>query len=375
LSGSRVTAGGDAVAAATDRVPGLQRRRRRPQHHGQAALRSEHDRQVARRVARALLLLERRIVLLVDHDRRQSGQRRQHRQARSQHDPRAAFGRREPVGGPLGIRHVAVQHRDRLVREALPDASGELGGERDLGHEQQHLRARIGRKAAGEPAEVHLGLAAAGHAMQHHHRVAVDRGDAGERGGLLGGELGQRADARRRGTDGRSGGRARRGGVGGPGGDGRGGRRGRRARGPGGPSAVVPQPRALRRRDAAARRRHGAQQLGHRGQGEFAEARVVVAGAERDQGQPVRRHPRHAGQRRVQVADPRSVQRRGLGARHHQAYPTGSAPGHHHPVAGLRPPAGRDPVVEQLGQRHVQRDAGERRFRHGRLKVVPSNGS
>ena len=102
------------------------------------------DRQVARRVARAFLLLVARVVLLVDHDQPQARQRGEHRHARAQHDARRAAGapasqllRRCGWVMPLCSAHHVVG------AEALDEARLQLRREVDLGHQHQGLRLRL----------------------------------------------------------------------------------------------------------------------------------------------------------------------------------------------------------------------------------------
>ncbi len=120
------------VAPALGGVPALQRGRGRAQHHLGALELAAHQRQVARRVARALLLLVAGVVLFVDHHQRQPRHRGEHRHARAQHDARGAGVRRQPALQPLRIRHAAVQRDHAGGAEALGEARLQLGREVDL---------------------------------------------------------------------------------------------------------------------------------------------------------------------------------------------------------------------------------------------------
>ena len=62
-----------------------------------------------------------------------------------------------------------------VVAEARAEAGDELRGERDLGHEHDRPARRLARR--GDGAQVHLGLAAPGHAVQEEgHRAGVAEG-------------------------------------------------------------------------------------------------------------------------------------------------------------------------------------------------------
>ena len=86
-----------AVARVRER---LERRRGRAEHDGDAARMRAPHRDVARVVAHAVLLLVRAVVLLVDDDEREVGQRREHGEPRAEHEPRvAARARRASAAG------------------------------------------------------------------------------------------------------------------------------------------------------------------------------------------------------------------------------------------------------------------------------------
>ena len=137
-----------------------------------AALGPQH-RQVASGVAQPVLLLERGIVLLVHDDQAQLGQRREHREARADHDPRppASAARQRRRRSPSA----------RLLCSAASGTSGkrarkrpiELRREVDLRHQQQRLSPA--RQHLGDHREVDLGLAAAGHAAQQEGCETAER--------------------------------------------------------------------------------------------------------------------------------------------------------------------------------------------------------
>jgi hypothetical protein len=67
------------------------------------------DGDIARRVAHAVLLLERGIVLLVDDDQAEARQRRENRQPGAEHDARLAGKARPPVALARRFGQFAVQ--------------------------------------------------------------------------------------------------------------------------------------------------------------------------------------------------------------------------------------------------------------------------
>ena len=298
------------VAPLLGTLPGLQRRRGRPQDHRHALEPAAVDREVARRVARPLLLLVGRIVLLVDDDQPRPWQRREDRHARAQHEVGAAGQRQQPVAQPLRRRQPAVQADQHPAGEARGEARLELRREVDLGHQHQRLPAGVQRLGGG--AQVDLGLARPGDPVQQ-HRAGRQPLQHGERGRLFAGQRRQP---------------------------------GRRARG-------------RRRRDRTrqpARDRRGIEpaQLGrqHR-QRQLADAALVVAGREAHQLAPARRQRRNGVEhlrdrsQRLRGSLPRAV-RIPDHARHHA--PPERNP---HQRAGCQPP--RRQIVQQPADRAVLR--------------------
>ena len=114
-------------------------------------------------VAEALLVLVRAVVLLVDHDQAEVLDRREQRRARADRDRRGAAAQPLPLLEPLARAQAAVQHRER-VAEAAAQPREDLVRERDLGHEHERPPARVER--GGDRAQVDLGLAAAGDAVE-----------------------------------------------------------------------------------------------------------------------------------------------------------------------------------------------------------------
>ena len=158
-------------------------------------MRAPH-RGVARRVAQPFLLLVRRVVLLVDDDEAQVAKRHQHREARAEHDMRGARLRGKPRGGTLALVEMAMRGGEPRAGETARDLRLELRREPDLGHEEERLAPA--RERVGDDSQVHLRLAAAGHAMKE-DRMECARLREGERDrGLLLGRGPDRLDETRR---------------------------------------------------------------------------------------------------------------------------------------------------------------------------------
>ena len=149
---------------------GLQRRRRRDQH-GRAGLEARpRDRHVAALVGDAVLLLEAGVVLLVDHDQAEIGERQEQGRARADHDRLAALGD-PPPGAPARARaELGMPHGGRPA-EAAREALQQLRRERDLRQQHQHLAALP--EDRGDRLEIDLGLAGAGHAFQQGDAMAA----------------------------------------------------------------------------------------------------------------------------------------------------------------------------------------------------------
>ena len=108
-----------AVAAGGDVRHAFERRRRRGQHDRRADQARAHHRHVARVVADALFLLERGVVLLVDHDQAEVGERQEQRRARADHDADAALGDRPPGLAPLEAGQAGMPRRRRAAEAVL----------------------------------------------------------------------------------------------------------------------------------------------------------------------------------------------------------------------------------------------------------------
>jgi hypothetical protein len=153
-----------AVAPAARVLHRLQRGCRRAEHHRGPGLLGADHRQVPGLVAELLVLLERGIVLLVHHEERQVSHRREHRRAHAHRQSGPC-----PRGGPssggaapgLASRCGAPATR---APEAAPEAAHQLRGEGDL--RDQHQRSPTPGERVLRGLEVHLGLPAAGDALE-----------------------------------------------------------------------------------------------------------------------------------------------------------------------------------------------------------------
>ena len=157
-----------AVLAPLHVVVTLHRRRRRAEHHRRALKLAAHHREVAGVVARCFLLLVRVLVLLVDDHEAKRLHRREHRRASADDDARPALPNLVPLVVPLPGGEVAVQHGDqcllRPVAEPRLEPLNRLRRQRNLRH--QHDGALPLAKRVCDRLQIHLRLAAAGHAVQ-----------------------------------------------------------------------------------------------------------------------------------------------------------------------------------------------------------------
>ena len=128
----------------------------------------------------ALLLLERRLVLLVDHDQAEVGERQEQRRPRADHHRCGALGHRAPGHPADPRRQVRVPHRRRHAEAAL-EALQPLRGQRDL--RQQHQRLAALAQAFGHRLQIDLGLARPGHPVQQGDGKVPRRHRLPQRGG------------------------------------------------------------------------------------------------------------------------------------------------------------------------------------------------
>ena len=136
-------------------------------------------------VARVALVLVAGVVLLVDDDQAEVGQRREDRRAGAHADPRRPAAQAHPLVVALAVGELGVQDRDG-VAEARDEARHDLRGQRDLGDEHEHRAPLLERRVRG--VQVDLGLARARHALQQQQLAGLRRGDRLQRGGLVGGQ-------------------------------------------------------------------------------------------------------------------------------------------------------------------------------------------
>ena len=134
----------------------------------------QHDGGIATIVARSrVLLLVTAVVLLVDDDKAQLGKRQEHRTAHAHHHTRLAAAQQAAIDV-----HALVVAKSRVIDEHLvakhrAQALRELRGERNFGHQIEHLQpARQGVRY-----QVHIdgGLAARGDAVQQGDVVVLER--------------------------------------------------------------------------------------------------------------------------------------------------------------------------------------------------------
>ncbi len=144
--------------------PTLQRGRRRAEHDRNAARVGAEDGNIARRIAHAILLLERGVVLFVDNDQAEVGHRGEHRQPGAEHDARRAVESGLPVARARRLGQFAVQTGQLRLGKARRDARFELRRQVDFRHQEQRLLSS--RQRALDQPQVDLGLTAAGDAVQ-----------------------------------------------------------------------------------------------------------------------------------------------------------------------------------------------------------------
>jgi len=78
----------------------------------------------------------------------------------------------QPQTGALMLGHARMGHR-HPVAEALPEPADDLGGERDLRQQVEHLATLVQRFL--DEGDVELGLARGGDAPEQDHRLLEER--------------------------------------------------------------------------------------------------------------------------------------------------------------------------------------------------------
>jgi len=169
------------VAAACGILQGFERWCGGAQDDGNIGTAGAHDGEVPRRISKTFVLLVRGVMLFVDDDKGQPGQRREHRGARSDDDARVTAVRRAPRVATLTIGQGRMHDRNAAA-ETVSKALDQLRRQGDLRYEDQGLAACCNGR--GDDLQVHLGLAAARHPVE---QVRVEVGQCGENGidGLL----------------------------------------------------------------------------------------------------------------------------------------------------------------------------------------------
>ena len=120
-------------------------------------------------IPRGRLLLERRLVLLVQHDQPEVRRRGEDGAAGAHHDGDLAVGDPLPVPVPLGVGQVTVQHRH--AAEPQPEPLDRLRRQADLRHQHNRLPPVIHHLP--DRLHVDLRLAAAGHSVEQDGLVSA----------------------------------------------------------------------------------------------------------------------------------------------------------------------------------------------------------
>ena len=124
-------------------------------------------------VAQALLLLERGVVLFVDDDQGEPRQRGEHREPRAEHDAGLAACRREPGRGRARPRRALCITAMRASGKACRKRASSCGVRLISGTSTSAWPPSC--EHARDQAQVHLGLAAAGDAVQQERLEAAER--------------------------------------------------------------------------------------------------------------------------------------------------------------------------------------------------------
>ncbi len=161
-----------AVAALLGIDQALDRGRGRAQDHRRLPEMAAHHRHVARLIGHALLLLVALVVLLIDDDQAEIGEGKEQRRAGADHELRLVLGDGAPDAAAQRRRHAGVPFGGAGA-ETLLAAGDELAGERDLGHQHEHLTPP--RQRGCDRLEIDFGLAGAGDAVEQRHGEAAAR--------------------------------------------------------------------------------------------------------------------------------------------------------------------------------------------------------
>ncbi len=157
------------VLARAGPMPALERRRGRTQDQRNPFGLRAGNRHVAGVIAGDALLLERRFVLLVQHDQPKVRRGGEDRAAGADHHRHGPLGDSLPVPVPLGVAEVAV--KDRHCTESLAESFDRLRRETDFRHQHDRLPTEMDHLLNG--LDVDLGLAAASHAVDEDRLMAA----------------------------------------------------------------------------------------------------------------------------------------------------------------------------------------------------------
>ena len=161
-----------AVAAAPRVDLGFDRWRCRGEHDRDRGDMAAYDRHVARVVTHAVFLFVGRVVLLIDDDEAEVGERQKQGRARADDRLDVAGRDRRPGARAPARRKLGVPFR-RTHAEARGEAVEKLRGERDLRHQDQRLAPAS--QDFGDRLKINLGLARAGDAVDQSDRIAARR--------------------------------------------------------------------------------------------------------------------------------------------------------------------------------------------------------
>ena len=143
----------------------LQRRRGRAQHDDGIRHLGAHHGNIAGVIARRFFLLVGGVVLFVDDDEREIGDRRKDRRARAHDHARFAALDAVPLLGALAVGQRGVQDGD-FVAEDLMQVGGDGGRQADLGNQQDG--GASGFEHGAHARQIDRGLSRAGDAVQQH---------------------------------------------------------------------------------------------------------------------------------------------------------------------------------------------------------------
>ncbi len=146
-----------------------------PENDRHRALPGAPDRDVPAVIVNTVLLLERRVVFLVDDQEGQPRKGREHREPRPEHQIGFSCCGCAPIARAFARRKSTVQRHGPPTGKRLRDALLELRRQVDLGNEDQRLAA--GGDAVRRGRQINLGLPAARHALQQERCVASARCD------------------------------------------------------------------------------------------------------------------------------------------------------------------------------------------------------